>query len=64
MRVILKAYGKEILESTSEQFLNLALKVQLQTISVRELVRLLAKANQLGYQEIDTLNDENGAPSV
>lgn len=64
MRAILEAYGKEILESASEQFLDLALEVRLQTISARELVRLLAKANRLGYQETDTVDDENGAPPV
>lgn len=58
---ILETYGKEILESASEQFLDLALEVRLQTIGTRELVKLLAKANRLGYQEIDTVDDENGA---
>jgi hypothetical protein len=49
VRTILESYGKEILESASEQFLNLAVEVRLQTISARELVKLLAKANRLGY---------------
>ena len=61
---ILETYGKEILESASEQFLDLALEVRLQTISARELVKLLAKANRLGYQETDTVDDENDAPPV
>jgi hypothetical protein len=64
VRAILEAYGKEILESASEQFLDLALEVRLQTISARELVKLLAKANRLGYQETDTVDDENGAPPI
>jgi hypothetical protein len=33
---ILESYGKEILESASEQFLDLAVEVRLQTISARE----------------------------
>ena len=61
---ILETYGKEILESASEQFLDLALEVRLQTISARELVKLLAKANRLGYQETDIVDDENGARPV
>lgn len=64
MRAILEAYGKEILESASEQFLNLALEARLQTINVRELVKLLAKANRLGYQETDTVDNENGASPI
>ena len=64
VRTILEAYGKEILESASEQFLDLALEVRLQTISPRELAKLLAKANRLGYQENDTVDDENGASPV
>jgi hypothetical protein len=64
VRAILEAYSKEILESASEQFLDLALEVQLQTISARELVRLLAKANRLKYQETNTVDDENSAPPV
>ena len=61
VRAILETYGKEILESASEQFLDLALEVRLQTISTRDLVKLLAQANRLGYQETDTVDDEDGA---
>ncbi|KIN03078.1 hypothetical protein OIDMADRAFT_27538 [Oidiodendron maius Zn] len=61
VRAIMETYGKEILESASEQFLDLALEVRLQTISTSELVKLLAKANRLGYQETDAVDDENGA---
>jgi len=64
VRAILESYGKEILESASEQFLDLAVEVRLQTISARELVKLLAKANRLGYQETDIVDDENGARLV
>lgn len=58
---ILESYGKEILESASDQFLDLAVGVRLQTISARELVKLLAKANRLGYQETDIVDDETYA---
>lgn len=64
VRTILEAYGKEILESASEQFLDLAVEVRLQTISARQLVKLLANANRLGYQETDIVDDENGARPV
>ncbi len=64
VRAILESYGKEILESASEQFLDLAVEVRLRTISARELVKLLAKANRLGYQETDIIDDENGARLV
>jgi hypothetical protein len=43
--IILESYSKEILESASKQFLDLAVKVRLQTISTKELVKLLAKVN-------------------
>ena len=64
VRAILESYGKEIFESASEQFFDLAVEVRLQTISVRELVKLLAKANRLGYQETDIFEDENGSRPV
>jgi hypothetical protein len=64
VRVILESNSKEILESISEQFLDLAIEVRLQTISVSQLVKLLAKANRLGYQETDIVDDENGARPV
>jgi translation initiation factor 6 (eIF-6) len=57
--VILESYSKEILESISEQFLDLAVEVRLQTISASQLVKLLAKVNRLGYQETDIDDDEN-----
>ena len=61
---ILESYGKEILESASDQFLDLAVRVRLQTISARELVKLLAEAKRLGYQETDIIDDEDGACPV
>ena len=64
VRAILESYSKEILESASEQFLDLAVEVRLQTVSASQLVKLLAKANRLGYQETDIVDDENGARPV
>jgi hypothetical protein len=64
VRAILESYGKEILESASDQFLDLAIGVRLQTISARELVKLLAKAKRLGYQETDIIDDEDGVRYV
>jgi hypothetical protein len=57
VRAILGSYGKEILESTSDQFLDLAVEVRLRTISAGELVKLLAKTKRLGYQETDDKDD-------
>jgi hypothetical protein len=64
VRSILNAYSKEILKSASDQFLNLAVRVRLQTISARELVKLLAKAKRLGYQKTDIIDDEDGVRPV
>jgi hypothetical protein len=61
---ILETYGKEILESASEQFLDLAVEIRLQTISAIELVKLLTKANRLGYQETDIVDHENSTRPV
>ena len=58
-RAILESYGKEILNSASDEFLDLAVGLRLQTISARELVKLLAKAKRLGYQETDIIDDED-----
>ncbi len=64
MRAILEAYGKEILESVSEQFLDLAVEVRLPTISARELVNLLTKAKRLGYEETDIKDDDKKSPRL
>jgi hypothetical protein len=64
VRAILESYGKEILESASDQFLDLAVGVRLQTIGTKELMNLLAKAKRLGYQETDIIDDEEGVRPV
>jgi len=64
VRSILDAYSKEILKSASDQFLDLAVGVRLQTIGAKGLVKLLAKAKRLGYQETDIIDDEEGVCPV
>ncbi|CZR66028.1 uncharacterized protein PAC_15928 [Phialocephala subalpina] len=64
VRAILESYGKEILESASDQFLDLAVEVRLQTIGARELVKLLAKAKRLGYEETDIDDDKKSTRPV
>jgi hypothetical protein len=58
VRVILETYNKDILKSVSDQFLDLVIKLRLKTISVRDLVNLLAKAKRLDYSETDVINNK------
>jgi hypothetical protein len=58
-RSILVAFGKEILEFASDEFLDLALELRLKTINACELVKLLAKADRLGYGDMDTIDDDD-----
>lgn len=57
-------YGKEILESTSYQFLDLTVRLRLQKISESEVVKLLTEAGRLSYQKTDTILGETGARSA
>ena len=62
-RTILDAHGREILDCASDQFLDLALSRRLKTIEARELVSLLARAERLGYIEMDVVDhDETACP--
>ena len=63
-RTILNIHGKEILECATNQFLDLAMVLRLETISARDLVHLLAKAGRLGYRETDVIEDDAGDPLV
>lgn len=47
-RSILDTHSKEILQCASDQFLDLAAKLRLERINARDLVRLPAKAGELG----------------
>jgi hypothetical protein len=57
VRAILESYGREILESASDEFLDLAVGVRLQTIDARELVKLLAKAKGLSAPQVLSTQD-------
>ena len=58
VRSILAAFGKEILEFASDQFLDLGLELRLKTVSARDLVIPLAKAQRLRYSKTDVIDDE------
>jgi hypothetical protein len=64
VRAILESYSKEILDSASDQFLDLVVGVRLQIISARELVKLLPKAKRLGYQKTGIIEDEDGVHPI
>lgn len=63
-RSILEAFGKEILELVSDQFLDLAMELRLKAINIRGLLNLLAKAERLGYSETDIIDDEEAIRRV
>lgn len=63
-RPILDAYGREILECASDQFLDLATAQRLETINKRDLVSLLARAGRLGYMETDFVEDNAVYPRI
>lgn len=48
---ILDTYGKEILKCASDEFLDLATAMRLETIDARDLISLLAQAGRLGYKD-------------
>jgi hypothetical protein len=48
---ILDTYGKEILQCASDQFLDLAMALRLESINTRDLNGLLAKAGRLGCRD-------------
>ena len=54
---ILDVHGREILERASDQFLDVAMALRLETINARDLVNLLDKAGRLGYSETDVDDD-------
>ena len=64
VRAILESYGKEILESASDQFPDLAVEVRLRIIGARELVKLFAKAKKLRYEETDIDDDKKSTRLV
>jgi hypothetical protein len=58
VHAILETYNKDILKSVSDQFLDLVIKLRLKTISIRDLVNLLAKAKRLNYSKTDVINNK------
>jgi hypothetical protein len=56
-RWILDTHGKEILQCASDQFLDLATALRLESINARDLVGLLAKAGRLGYGGTNIVED-------
>jgi hypothetical protein len=63
-RSILDTHGREILEFASDQFLDLATALRLETISGKDLVNLLTKAGRLSHREADVIDDDEVAPLV
>jgi hypothetical protein len=59
-RSIIDTHGKEILECASDQFLDLATALRLETINARDLVDLLAKAGRPRYIETDIVEGNAG----
>ena len=59
-RSILDIYAKEILECASDQFLDLAVVLRLETINAKDLVDLLAKTGRQRHIEADIIEDEAG----
>ncbi|KAI0851529.1 hypothetical protein F5Y00DRAFT_230009 [Daldinia vernicosa] len=50
----------EILEKASDYFLDQALEKRLRTIDARSLINALARAERLGYENSDVLDDQKG----
>jgi hypothetical protein len=61
-RSIFNTQGKEILECASDQFLDHAIALRLETVSARHLVDLLAKAERLRYIESNIVEDNADEP--
>jgi hypothetical protein len=58
-RTILDEHGEDILEHASDQFLDLVMSRRLKTIKAEDLVCMLARADRLGYSEVDIFHDDN-----
>ena len=56
-RSILDTHGEGILQCASDQFLDLATALRLESINTRDLVGLLAKAGRLGYGSTSIIED-------
>ena len=58
LKQTMEEHREKILEAASDQFLDLAMELRLKTIGAGELVKLLAKADRLGYDKTDIIDDE------
>ena len=56
-RSILDTHGKDILQCASDQFLDLATALRLESINAKDLASLLAKAGRLGYRGTNIVED-------
>ncbi|OTB18499.1 hypothetical protein K445DRAFT_20057 [Daldinia sp. EC12] len=56
----LNELASEILEKASDYFLDMALEKRLRTIDARSLINALARAERLGYENSDILDDRQG----
>ncbi|ORY62339.1 uncharacterized protein BCR38DRAFT_486602 [Pseudomassariella vexata] len=58
----LDAVADKILEKASDEFLDKAMDKRLSTIDARSLINALARAERLGYEDNDTLDNPNHHP--
>lgn len=55
---ILDEHGRKILKFASIEFLDRAMRLRLQTIGAKDLVKMLADAERLGFSETDVISDD------
>lgn len=56
---LVEAYGEQLIKAANNEFLDLAMAARLRTIAAKELVFMLAKAERLGYEEQDVVDEED-----
>lgn len=57
-RTILDEHGRKILNFASMEFLDRAMALRLQTIGAKDLVKMLAGADRLGFSETGVISDD------
>ena len=55
---LVEAYCEQLIKAASNEFLDLAMATRLKTINAKDLVVMLAKAERLGYEEQDIVDEE------
>lgn len=63
-RTILDDHGEAILEHASDEFLDLGMSRRLKTIKAEDLVSMLARADRLGYSEVDIFDDDGTVHTI